>query len=155
MSKKAVNAEAIEPRKGNSVYPEPFGKRVEGRTKRKLGDYFGLENFGVNLTSLNPGSISALQHVHAVQDEFIYVVSGQPTLILGDTRQRLAPGMVIGFPAGGEAHQIVNESDEIATFLEIGDRMPGDSATYPHEDLVALVDDSGKWHFTHKDGTPY
>lgn len=67
----------------SSVYPEPFRARMVGRTKHKLGDYFGLQNFGVNLTKLEPGAISALKHSHENQDEFIYILKGQITLRLG------------------------------------------------------------------------
>jgi uncharacterized cupin superfamily protein len=46
-----------------------------------LGNEFGLQNFGVNLTQLEPGSVAALLHSHTKQDEFIYVLEGAPTLI--------------------------------------------------------------------------
>ncbi|MGZ3298558.1 MAG: cupin domain-containing protein, partial [Asticcacaulis sp.] len=64
-----------------SNYPEPFFSRMNGREKRPLGDLFGLGNFGVNLTRLKPGGISALRHWHTKQDEFIYILEGRPVLI--------------------------------------------------------------------------
>lgn len=45
-----------------SLYPEVFVSRMEGRDKRQLGDFFGLTNFGTNLTRLKPNAISALRH---------------------------------------------------------------------------------------------
>ena len=63
-----------------SNYPEPFGSRMSGRHKQPVGDLFGLANFGVNLTRLEPGAVSALRHAHTRQDEFIYVLQGHPTL---------------------------------------------------------------------------
>jgi uncharacterized cupin superfamily protein len=66
----------------------------------------------------------------------------------------MSPGMVAGFPAGGIAHQLVNRTDRAATYLEIGDRTPGDEGEYPADDLKAVLGASG-WTFTHKDGTPY
>ncbi|MGH7828978.1 MAG: cupin domain-containing protein, partial [Candidatus Binatia bacterium] len=77
----AVVATEAPPRKNRSKYPEPFVSRVAGREKRPLGDLFGLSNFGVNLTSLSPGAASALRHAHSKQDEFVYILSGHPTLI--------------------------------------------------------------------------
>lgn len=65
-----------------TVYPQPFASQVDGRTKKKLGDHFGLTHFGVNLTELAPGAISALLHHHSKQDEFIYILEGTPTLLL-------------------------------------------------------------------------
>lgn len=138
-----------------SNYPEPFASRMAGRTKRPLGDLFGLVNFGVNLTRLAPGAVSALRHAHTKQDEFVYVLEGRPTLHTDEGRTPLAPGTCAGFRAGtGNAHHLVNETDEDVVYLEIGDRTPGDAGSYPDDDLVAeLVD--GKWRFLHKDGTPY
>jgi len=66
-----VPALSIEPNTKNSNYPEPFASKVGFRTKRRLGDAFGLTNFGVNITELAPGATSALKHAHAVQDEFV------------------------------------------------------------------------------------
>src|SRR3712207_7683458 len=54
-----------------SLYPQPFASRISGRVKRPLGDVFGLKNFGVNLTRLAPGAVSALLHRHSRQDEFV------------------------------------------------------------------------------------
>ncbi|HVH98274.1 MAG TPA: cupin domain-containing protein, partial [Enhygromyxa sp.] len=139
-----------------SIYPEPFASRMEGRTKHQLGDLFGLVNFGVNLTRLEPGGMSALRHAHTRQDEFIYVIEGRPTLITDRGETELAPGMCAGFKAGtGDAHHLVNRSDEVVLYLEVGDRTPGDAASYPDDDIVAELDTDGRWQFTHKDGTPY
>jgi len=151
----AVDAASAPVRATPSVYPPPFAERMAGRMKRPLGALFGLDNFGVNLTCLAPGAVSALRHAHARQDEFVYVLEGEPTLVTDRGRTPLKPGMCAGFKAGsGDAHQLVNESDRDAVYLEIGDRMPGDSVAYPDDDLVA-VGSAGNWRFTRKDGTPY
>ncbi|MFV1998056.1 MAG: cupin domain-containing protein [Acidiferrobacterales bacterium] len=138
-----------------SVYPEPFAMRMAGREKCRLGDLFGLENFGVNLTRLAPDAVSALRHAHARQDEFIYILSGSPTLLTDEGRTRLSPGMCAGFRAGtSNAHNLINETAEEVVYLEIGDRTPGEEVTYPDDDLQAsFVND--KWKFFHKDSTPY
>lgn len=151
---RAIRAEEAPLRPGGSNYPEPFAARVAGRAKRPLGDLFGLKTFGVNHTTLAPGAESALLHVHSRADELIYVLSGRPTLVTEDEEIQLAPGMACGFPAEGWAHQLVNRTDEDVVILEIGDRHPEDSGTYPADDLsVKKVD--GKWVFSRKDGTPY
>lgn len=150
----ALFASDAEERKKLSSYPEPFRSRMSKRVKRPLGDYFGINNFGVNLTELLPGGESSIMHCHSKQDEFVYIVSGRPTLVTDRGEMELAPGMCAGFPAAGLAHHLVNRSDERVVYLEIGDRTPDDSASYPHDDLVANLGDSG-WLFTHKDGNPY
>jgi uncharacterized cupin superfamily protein len=40
-------------------------------------------------------------------------------------------------------------------YLEVGDRSPGDSATYPNDELEAVLGSAGAWQFLHKDGKPY
>lgn len=137
-------------------YPEPFASRMAGREKHGLGDIFGLSNFGVNLTRLAPGAISALRHAHSKQDEFIYILQGHPTLYTDEGRTRLSPGMCAGFKAGtGNGHHLVNESTAEVLYLEVGDRTPADQGSYPDDDLLARLLDDGKWLFTHKDGSPY
>ncbi|WP_424975199.1 cupin domain-containing protein [Dinoroseobacter sp. S124A] len=151
---KAALATEIPARAAKSGYPAPFAARVAGRVKRQLGNAFGLTNFGVNLTDLAPGAESALLHRHKTQDEFIYILSGHPTLKTDQGEIRLAPGMCAGFPAGGVAHHLVNETATPVRYLEIGDRSPGDSGTYPDDDLEAhLV--QGTYIFTRKNGTPF
>ena len=138
-----------------SNYPEPFASRMSGRVKQPLGDLFGLTNFGVNLTHLAPNAVSALRHAHSKQDEFIYILQGYPTLQTDDNKTQLSPGMCAGFKAGiGNAHNLINETAEEVTYLEIGDRTPGDEGTYPDDDLQASLV-AGKWVFTHKDGSLY
>lgn len=152
----AIVAADAPPRAKKSSYPEPFASRVAGREKRTLGDVFGLAHFGVNLTRIQPGSMSALRHAHTVQDEFVYVLSGRPTLITDAGETELAPGMCAGFRSGtGNAHCLVNRTGEDVVYLEVGDRLPGDSATYPDDDIAAFAGDDGRYHFRRKDGTPY
>ncbi len=154
-AKPALDARKIPVRERPSVYPEPFASMMKGREKRAIGDYFGLKNFGVNLTRLKPGAVSALRHSHEKQDELIYVLEGHPTLRSNAGETRLSPGMCAGFPAGlGDAAQLVNNSDADVWYLEIGDRTAGDHVEYPDDDLVAKMID-GQWQFFHKDGTPY
>lgn len=152
----AVSALEVAPLSKPSVYPEPFASRMAGREKRKLGDVFGLSNFGVNLTRLMPKSCSALRHAHTTQDEFIYIVSGCPTLVTDQGETLLSPGMCAGFRAGtGNAHRLVNHSDEEVLFLEVGDRTAGDRVVYPEDDLQAVMGADGAWQFAHKNGEPY
>ena len=151
----AINASEAPARIRPSNYPEPFASRMSGRRKHPLGDPFGLTNFGVNLTRLVPGAVSALRHAHSKQDEFVYILQGSPTLHTDEGRTRLSPGMCAGFKAGtGNGHRLVNETSQEVIYLEIGDRAPGDEGSYPDDDLKAVLA-NGKWNFLHKDGTPY
>jgi uncharacterized cupin superfamily protein len=151
----AIVASTAPPRVKPSTYPEPFFTRMGKREKRPLGDLFGLKNFGVNLTRLAPGGESALLHRHSKQDEFVYILEGEPTLVTDADEIVLSPGMCAGFPAQGIAHQLVNRTDRDVVYLEIGDRTAGDEGSYPRDDLKASLGADGKWVYTHKDGRPY
>ncbi|NOT84030.1 MAG: cupin domain-containing protein [Methylococcaceae bacterium] len=149
-----VSADAA-PKITPTNYPEPFASRMAGRKKHPLGDLFGLSNFGVNLTRLAPNAVSALRHAHSKQDEFVYILQGQPTLHTDEGRTKLSPGMCAGFKAGtGNGHCLINETTDEVVYLEIGDRTSGDEGSYPDDDLKAILI-KGKWKFTHTDGTPY
>jgi|SRR6187399_3291470 len=143
------------PRARQNIYPEPFARVVAGRLKRPLGDVFGLRNFGVNWARLEPGAATGLRHHHSKQDEFVFVLEGEPTLITDAGEFLLGPGTCAGFTAGdGNAHQFMNRSAQPVVLLEVGDRSPGDVAEYPYDDL-ALDAQGPSLRFSHKDGTPY
>jgi uncharacterized cupin superfamily protein len=151
----AVIAEHVPPRTKPTNYPEPFASRMAGREKRPLGELFGLTNFGVNLTRLAPGAISALRHAHSKQDELVYILEGEATLVTSAGETSLRPGMCAGFKAGsGDAHHLVNRTPHDVVFIEVGDRSAGDGVSYPDDDLEARLTEGG-WRFVHKDGTAY
>jgi uncharacterized cupin superfamily protein len=127
-----------------TIYPAVFAPIVAGREKRALGDRFGLDQFGVNLTTLAPGASSAVRHYHMKEDEFVYVVEGEMTA-----------GMCAGFKAGVKnAHRLINTSSRPATYLEIGLRSADEDVTYPDVDMKA-VKAAGKFTVTRKDGSGF
>jgi uncharacterized cupin superfamily protein len=63
--------------------------------------------------------------------------------------------MIAGFAANGTAHHLENKGERDCVILEIGDRSSGDEVAYPADDIAAVMSEDGKWHFAHKDGTPY
>lgn len=143
------------PERNSSNYPQAFQKLVAGRFKKRLGDAIGLQNFGVNLVKLQPGSCSSVRHWHTKQDEFIYILEGEVTLITDAGEEVLYPGHAAGFPAGeANGHHLINRSNAVVLYLEIGDRTEGDEVDYPDEDLIAKASSQG-WIFTRKDGTIY
>jgi uncharacterized cupin superfamily protein len=151
----ALEANSV-PSVSGTNYPEQFRKHVAGRSRRRLGDAFGLKNFGVNLTTLAPGAMSALRHWHVKQDEFIYMVEGEAVLVTDAGEQILRPGMFAGFPAGRQdGHHLINRSSRDAVYLEIGDRLPGDAADYPDLDMVTRQEPDGRWVYYRRNGEPY
>ncbi len=138
-----------------SGYPEPFRSRMGARAKKKLGEACGLTRFGVNLVTLGAGGQSALRHWHTLEDEFVYVLSGEVTLISDEGEQILKAGMCAGYPAGKRsAHHFVNRSAAPVQYLEVGNRIEGDNAFYPDDDLM-WVETEGGTLAAHKDGRRY
>lgn len=143
------------PSRSVTIYPPEYAGPLQGRTKRALGDLFALTQFGVNLTELAPGSSSSERHWHRIEDEFIYVLEGEVTLVDDSGEHVMTPGMCAGFKAGvPNGHKLVNRSAQPARFLEVGTRSPEETATYPDADMVGIKT-GGKFAFTRKDGTPY
>ena len=136
----AIIAADVPPNTKPGGYPARYAALVSGVQKRRLGDVFGLGNFGVNLTTLPPGAVTALHHRHSRQDEFVYVLQGEPTLVTDEGETPLRPGMAAGFPADGTAHHIRNGTDQACVLLEIGDRSPDDEVSYPRDDLKLQAD---------------
>jgi uncharacterized cupin superfamily protein len=136
-------------------YPAPFTHVVTGRSRKRLGVAAGLDQFGVNLTTLKPGAASALRHWHHKEDELVYILEGELTLIEDDGETPLKPGDAAGFKASVEnGHHLVNKSNRDAIYLEIGTRSKIERADYPDVDLVVIRDETGG-RYTHKDGKPY
>jgi uncharacterized cupin superfamily protein len=138
-----------------STYPEPFTRAVDGRSRKRLGNAAGLDQFGVNLTTLKPGAASALRHWHEKEDELVYVLEGELTLIEDTGETVLRAGEAAGFKANvSNGHHLVNKSNRDAVYLEIGSRFKNERAEYPDIDLVMVRNETGG-HYMHKDGKPY
>src|SRR5580700_4336593 len=136
-------------------YPPPYDRVVVGRERKRLGNAAGLDQFGVNLTTLKPGAASALRHWHAHEDEFVYVLEGELVLIEDEGETLLLAGDACGFKANsGNGHHLVNRSARDAVYLEVGTRSKIERVEYPEADLMVVRDDKGL-RYTHKDGSPY
>lgn len=138
-----------------TMYPPPYDAPCRARERKKLGDAAGLTQFGVNLLTLPPGAWSSQRHYHTHEDEFVFVLEGEVTLVTDAGPERLVAGEAAGFKAGDrDGHCIQNHSNARALLLEIGSRLPEDGAHYPDIDLVAPPEGKPAI-YTHGDGTPY
>lgn len=147
---KKIDVEAAEIRRG-SRYPAPFHETGVGKSRRRLGLAAGLSQFGVNLLTLPPGVWSSQRHWHSREEEFVFVVSGEVTLVTDAGEEVLRAGDCAGFKAGDpDGHYLVNTSDRDAVLLEVGSSHADDICTYSDIDMVA-----SKTDFTRRDGTPY
>ncbi|MBT6095861.1 MAG: cupin domain-containing protein [Rhodospirillaceae bacterium] len=145
---------ALEPAMG-TIYPAPLNESSKGREKRAIGDALGLTHYGVNLVHVPPGEVSSHRHWHSKQDEFVYMLEGELTLITDAGEQMLRPGMAAGFPAdNADGHCLRNDSAAVAAYLVVGDRVPGDVCSYSDIDLHGVSSDGRGMAFTRKDGSP-
>ena len=150
----ALDPATIEART-STIYPAPHDAITRGRAKRSLTQALGLTQFGVNVTELAPGAASALRHWHSHEDEFVFVLEGEATLVTNDGEQVLGPGQCAAFPAGvPDGHQIVNRSSQLVRVIEVGTRDARDEANYPDTDLRCAPGRYTKAVFTKKDGSP-
>jgi len=149
-----LDPKSVTPRTA-TVYPPEFAGAVKGREKRALGDFFGLTQYGVNLTTLAPGAWSSHRHWHENEDEFIFVVDGEITLIDDAGEHLLKPGMCAGFKAGvANGHHLANKSNMPGSYLEIGTRAAVERAHYPDVDML-FSKDGAKTTVTRRNGTPF
>jgi uncharacterized cupin superfamily protein len=138
-----------------TIYPPPFRRMVEGRERKRLGNAAGLDQFGVNLTTLKPGASSSLRHWHEKEDELIYMLEGEVVLIEDGGETVLRAGDAAGFKANRrDGHHLVNRTTHNAVYLEIGTRSRHERVEYPDVDLIAVRDEKGM-RFTRKNGDPY
>ncbi|MEJ0008049.1 MAG: cupin domain-containing protein [Steroidobacteraceae bacterium] len=128
----AIAADAL------SGYPPPFDAPCNGQTCQRLGRSQGLTLFGVNLTVIPAGGWSSQRHWHSHEDEFVWIVEGELTLVTGDGEETLRPGDCAAFKAGDpDGHHLVNRSDRPAKVLEIGNSDSRDRCVYPDIDMIA------------------
>lgn len=145
-----IDIEGAEIRRG-SRYPAPFHETGMNKVRRRLAHAAGLTQFGANLLTLQPGVWSSQRHWHTHDDEFVFVVSGEVTLITDEGEQVLKAGDCAGFKAGDpNGHHLVNRSDAVAVVLEVGTDHDEDVCDYPDLDMKATAEG-----YVHRDGTPY
>lgn len=120
-----------------SQYPSPFDKPCAQRIRETLGDAGGLSQFGVNRLTLPPGAWSSQRHWHSHEDEFLYVLAGEVTLVDDSGAQTLVAGDCAAFPAGDRnGHHLQNRSEADAVIIEVGTRLSDVDATdYPDIDM--------------------
>ena len=144
---------AAVPKRLGTGYPPPFNAVSKDRVRQRLGDAGGLKDFGVNLMHLPPGNWSAQRHWHSHEDEFVYVLEGEVVLVEDGGETVLRAGDAAAFAKNsGNGHHLINKSDTMAVYLEVGSRQPDDLTTCSDVDMMSHNADG---RFTHKDGTPY
>jgi uncharacterized cupin superfamily protein len=141
------------PVKVGTGYPATFNEACSGRTRKRLGNAGGITDFGFNLMTLPPGQWSSQRHWHSHEDELVFVLEGELTLVEDSGEATLRAGDCAAFPKGtGNGHHLQNRAAVTAVYLEMGSRHPEDLTTCSDIDLQTHNRDGA---FVHKDGTPY
>jgi uncharacterized cupin superfamily protein len=141
------------PKFQGSGYPAPFDAPCAERIRQRLGNAGGLEDFGVNLMRLPSGAWSSQRHWHSHEDEFVYVLEGELTLVEDDGETLLRAGDCAAFPKNsGNGHHLINHSGATAVYLEVGSRSREDLTTCSDIDMLSPAADG---RFLHRDGAPY
>jgi len=149
---KKIDLAAV-PAETDCNYPAPFDEPCGLQACQRLARHAGLSQFGVNLTVIDPGGWSSQRHWHSHEDEFVFVVEGELTLVTDAGEEVLRPGDCAAFVRGDpDGHHLINKSSRPAKVLEIGNAHPEDRCVYPDIDLIAEPGDPG---YQHRDGTPY
>lgn len=144
---------AVVPEVRGSGYPAPFNAPCAGRLRQRLGEAGGLKDFGVNLMRVPPGGWSSQRHWHSHEDEFVYVVAGELVLVEDAGETLLRAGECAAFPKNsGDGHHLINRTDAMAVYLEMGWRWPADVTTCSDIDMMSANADG---RFVHENGDPY
>ncbi len=102
-----------------------------------------LTQFGAFIQVLQPGTRSSIKHWHSDEDELVYVLEGDVTLIEGDSESLLRPGDAAVFKAGVPVgHSLWNKSENPIKCLVVGTRAQVDRVTYPDHNRLLLRDRS-------------
>jgi uncharacterized cupin superfamily protein len=96
---------------------------------------------------------SSQRHWHSHEDELVYVLEGELTLIEDGGETILRAGDCATFPKGtGNGHHMINRSSVTAVYLEVGSRNMDDLTTCSDIDMMSFNADG---RFVHKSGEPY
>jgi uncharacterized cupin superfamily protein len=119
----------------------------------RYSDAGGLTQFGAYVETLQPGSRSSERHWHEKEDEFLYVIEGEVTVLEEDGAHVLHAGDAACWPAGtANAHTVMNRSATTCTYLIVGTRPSHDVCHYPDVGRV-LYTEGATWRLVATDGT--
>lgn len=126
-----------------------------------VGRLLGLTKLGIHHERLPPGRRTSYPHAESAEDEFIFVIEGQPDAWVDGHLHPLKPGDCISFPSGtGIAHTFINNTSEDVRLLVVGEtNIAGAQIKYPlHPDFEKtrndIWTDAPNRPLGHHDGLP-
>jgi uncharacterized cupin superfamily protein len=126
-----VTAEEIEDLEGlkKTHFLNPNG----ARTDKSLGDMVGLKNIAFHLSKVDANTESAVYHRHIYEEECVYIIAGQATVIVDENQYSVKAGDFIGYPANGKPHTMINSGNEELICIVVGHRSAQDVVEYPKQ----------------------
>lgn len=127
-------------------------EQEDGREWLYYSDEGGLTQYGAYVDTLQPGVRSSDKHWHENEDEFLYVLAGEVTVIEDEVEAVLHPGDAACWPAGKSiAHTVANGSAAPCSYLIVGTRVTHDTCHYPESGQV-LYTEGEEWRIEGPDG---
>jgi uncharacterized cupin superfamily protein len=132
---------------------------------RSIQKEVGATKLGASLYELAPGQRSFPYHWHVIQEEWMIVLEGEPTLRHPGGERRLVAGDCVVFKRGEEgAHQVRNDTDEPVRLLMLSSDRDGhgEICFYPDggkvgvfgEGLRKILDESAELDYFHNEEPP-
>ncbi len=104
-----------------------------------VGKRLEAEQIGASLYELAPGQRTFPYHWHVVEEEWLIVLRGEPTLRDPSGERKLVPGDAVVFKRGPEgAHSVRNDTDEPVRLLMLSANSDAEIAFYPDSGKVGV-----------------
>ncbi|WP_394205061.1 cupin domain-containing protein [Shewanella waksmanii] len=108
-------------------------------SQKHIGDAAGCEKIGVTMEKLSPGKTSSVAHYHTKEEEHLYAIEGQATLLIDGEPHLFKKGDYICFTANSAiSHTLRNDFDSDFVFMVIGNRDQHDVVVYPENNKVQV-----------------
>ena len=129
----------FEPFTATEAPVESFSQGRFGASWRALSDFSGGSHLGFILEELAPGVQTNQRHYHLLEEEHVFILDGELTLLLGEKRYPMKAGDYVCFPAGqAVGHSLLNESAAVCRYILVGERDPHDVCVYPDSGRVGV-----------------
>ena len=111
---------------------------------RQLGPLLGGELLGGTVYEFHPGERTGPYHYEIGNEECLLVLAGTPTLRHPEGQDVLAVGDLVFFEEGpGGAHQVINESSDVARVLILSTMRVPVGCVYPDSDRLGIRPSGG------------
>lgn len=130
-----------------SIPCDPRPQLPEGfrRNSTRVGATLGAARTGLSVYELPPGQAVSPYHYEDPEEEWLLVVSGNPTLRHPNGEDQLEPWDLVFFPSGpAGAHFVRNNSESTARVAMFSSITAVGAVVYPDSDMISIVTSEGE-----------